>query len=87
MSMDFKKTLNFCVVLLYGYEILSKNFAKLWFFFSKKIDILEIENFNKIPLFTIYFLFFSIFGILFSISPIQTCPNIMKIFVVLYWKG
>jgi len=33
------------------------------------------------------FYFFSIFGILFSISPTQTCPKIMEFFVVLYWKG
>jgi len=31
--------------------------------------------------------FFSIFGILFSISPIQTCPKIMEFSVVFYWKG
>jgi len=34
-----------------------------------------------------FFLFFSIFGILFSISPIQTCPKIMEFFVMFYWKG
>jgi len=33
--------------------------------FLKKIEIFEIQNFNKIPLFTIYFLFFIIFGIFF----------------------
>jgi len=60
----------FCVVLLYGSEILSKNSAKLYFFLSKKIEIFEIKNFNKIPTFTISFLLFSIFGIFFSISPI-----------------
>jgi len=27
-------------------------------FFSKKIEIFQIQNFNKIPSFTIYFLFF-----------------------------
>jgi len=30
------------------------------------------------------FYFFSIFGILFSVSPIQTGPKIMKFFVVFY---
>jgi len=36
-------------------------------FFFKKIEIFEIQNFNKIPSFTISFLyFFSIFGIFFS---------------------
>jgi len=39
--------------------------------FYQKIDIFEIQNFNKIPSFTISFLFVSIFGILFSISPTQ----------------
>jgi len=64
-----------------------KNLQNYGFFFQKKIEILEIKNFNKIPSFTISFLFFSIFGILFSISPIQSCPNIMEFFVVFYWKG
>jgi len=56
-------------------------------FLSKKIEILEIKNVNKILSFTISFLFFSIFGILCSISPMQTCPKIMEFFVVFYWKG
>jgi len=56
-------------------------------FFSKKVEILEIENFNKIPSFFISFFFFSIFGFLFSISPIQTCPKFVEFFVVFYWKG
>jgi len=55
------------------------------FFF--KIEILEIENFNKILSFSTFFLFFNNFGILFSISPIQTCPKIMEFFVVFYSKG
>ena len=46
--------------------------------FYKKIEIFGIENLNKIPSFTISFLFFSVFGILFSISPIQTCPKITE---------
>jgi len=53
-------------------------------FFLKKIEIFEIQNFNKFPSFTISFYFFSIFDILFSISPIQTCPKIMEFFVVFY---
>jgi len=55
--------------------------------FYQKIEIFEIQNFNKIPSFTIHFNFSSIFGILFCISPIQSCPKIMKFFVVFYWKG
>ena len=62
------------------YEKILQNYS----FFSKKIEIFEIQNFNKIPLFTISFLFFWHF---FSISPIQTCPKIMEFFVVLYWKA
>jgi len=57
------------------------------FFFKKKIEIFENQNFNQNPSFTVSFLFFSIFGILFPISPIQTCPKIMEFFVVFYWKG
>jgi len=48
-------------------------------FFSKNIEIFEIQNFNKIASFTIFF--FSIFGIFFYF----TYPNlskIMKFFVV-----
>jgi len=52
--------------------------------FVKKIEIFEIQNFNKISSFTIFFYFFSIFGILFSISPIQTCPKMMEFFMVFY---
>jgi len=66
------------------YQKILQNYGS---FFQKKIEIFEIQNFNKIPSFTISFLIFSIFGILFSISPIQTCLKIMKFFVVFYWKG
>jgi len=52
-----KKFLKFLCFLLYGSENLSKNSAKLWFFFSRKLDIFEIQNFTKIPLFSISFLF------------------------------
>jgi len=55
--------------------------------FYQKIEIFKIQNFNKIPSFTICLNFFSIFGILLSISPIQTCPKIMEFFVVISWKG
>jgi len=51
-------------------------------FFSRKIEIYEIQNFNKIPSFTISFLFFYRFWLFFSISPIQTCKKIMTFFVV-----
>ena len=68
---------------LYGSKILSKNSGKVRFCFKKKLRYLKY----KIPSFTIFFFyFFSIFGILFSISPIQTCPKIIEFFVVCYWK-
>jgi len=54
--------------------------------FFKAIEIFEIQIFDKIPSFTITFLFFSIFGILFPISHIQTCRKIMEFFVVFYSK-
>jgi len=58
-----------------------KNSAKLWFFFlQKKLIYLKSKistNFHRL-LFLFYFL--SIFGILFSLSPIQTCPKIMEFF-------
>jgi len=72
--MFFKKIVNFLFYYLYPR-------------FYKKIEIFEIQNFNKIPSFTIHFNFSSIFGILLCISPIQTCPKIMNFFVVFYWKG
>ena len=55
--------------------------------FYQKIEIFEIQNLSKIPSFTISFLFFSIFGILFSISPIQTSPNILEFFCGVLFEG
>jgi len=46
--------------LLYGSDILSKNSAKLLFFF-KKIEIFKIQNFDKISSFTISFFTFLAF--------------------------
>jgi len=57
-------------------------------FLFKKIEIFEIQNFNKIPSFTISFLFFSAFLAFFlTISPVQTCPKIKGFFIVFYCKG
>jgi len=51
--------------------------------FYLKIEIFEIQNFNKnSTVYYFFFIFFGIFGILFSISPIQTRPKIMEFFVV-----
>jgi len=66
------------------YQKILQNYS---FFFQKNIEIFEIQNFNKIPSFTIFFYFFRIFGILFSISPMQTFPKIMEFFVVFYLKS
>jgi len=44
-----KKFLKYLCIWLYRAEILSKNSAKLWFFFSRRFDIFEIQNFTKIP--------------------------------------
>jgi len=50
--------------------------------FYQKIEIFEIQNFNKIPSFTIYFYFFSIFGIffLFHLSKL-----VQKLWNFLWW--
>jgi len=55
--------------------------------FIKKLRYLKSKISTKFHrlLFIVYF--FGIFGILFSISPIQTCPKIMEYFVVFYSKG
>ena len=55
-------------------------------FFLKKFEIFQIQNFTKIPSFTIFFHFFTIFDIFFSISPIQSCQKIMEFLVLFYWK-
>jgi len=83
-----KKNLNFlCCFIGWIWDFI-KTFCKtMVVFFKKKIEILEIENFNKIPSFSTSLLFLNIFGILFSIWPIQTCPKIMESFNVFYWKG
>ena len=55
--------------------------------FSRKIEIYEIQNFNKISSFTISFLlFYHFWHCFFSISPIQTCQKMMAFFVVFYSK-
>jgi len=55
--------------------------------FIKKLRYLKYKISTKFHrlLFLIYF--FSIFGILLSISPIQTCPKIMEIFCSFLLEG
>jgi len=84
LSIVFKKNLKFlCCFIVWIRDFNKTNLKNYGLFFKKKIEIFQIQNFNKIPSFTI---FFSIFGILFSISPIPTCPKIMEFFEVFYWK-
>jgi len=85
--MVFKKISKFLCCFNVSILEFIQQFWKTTVFFQKKIEILEIQNFNKIPSLSISFLFFKIFGILFPISRIQTYPKSMKIFVVFYWKG
>jgi len=73
--------------LLYGSEILSKNSAKLWFFVKKNFRYLKSKISPKFRHLLFLFYFFSIFDIFFfSISPIQSCQNIMEFLVLFYWK-
>jgi len=50
----------------------------------KKLRYLKSKISKKFHCLLFLFYFFSIFGIFFSISPIQTCPKIMEFFVVFY---
>jgi len=86
LSKIWKKMLNFWVLLLFGSKILSKNSAKLWFFFQKKLRYLKSKFSTKFHRLLFLFYFFCIFGILFSISPMQTCLKTREFFVVLYWR-
>jgi len=80
-----KNCRNFYVFLLYGLNILSKNFGKSWNIFLTNIDIWNSKFFkNYIVYYLFSFYFFSILVIFFSISPIQTCQKILNIFLVLY---
>ena len=82
LSIVVKKFLKFCISFLYGLEILSKNFSKLWFFLFKKFEIFEIQNFSKIPSFTFFFIYLAFLKHFFSILPIQSCQKIMEFLVV-----
>ena len=58
-----------------------------YIFFRKKLRYLKSKISTKFKRLLFLFYFFRIFDILFSISPIQTCPKIMEFFEVFYWKG
>jgi len=78
---DFHK--NFKIFVLFHcmdprfYQKILQNYS---FFFQKKLRYLKSNISTKFNRLLFFFYFISIFGILFSISPIQTCPNIMKFF-------
>ena len=76
LSMVFKKI----VKLLCCFIVWIRDCIKKLRYLKSKIS----TKFHRL-LFTFYF--FSIFGILFSISPTQICPKIIEFFVVFYWKG
>jgi len=82
-----KKFLKFLCFLFYESEILSRNSAKLWFFFMK-IWYIWNPKFHQNSIIYYFFLIFLAFLTSFlSISPIQTCVKIIEFFVVFYWKG
>jgi len=73
----------YCMDLRFYQKIL-QNYG---FFFKKNWDIWNPKFLQNSIVYYFFFIFFSIFGIWFSISPIQTCPIIMEFFVVFYSKG
>jgi len=68
--MVFKKFSKFLCCFIVWIRDFIKKIMRNYGFFLKKIVISEIQNFNKIPSFTIFFFFFSI----------------MEFFIVFYWK-
>jgi len=66
------------------YQKILQNYG---FFFQKRLRYLKFKISTKFHRLLFLFYFFTIFGILFSISPIQTCPKVMKFFVLFYWNG
>jgi len=81
-----KKFQNFCLVVLYGSEILPKNSTKLWFFFKRNWDIWnpKFQQNSIVYNFVFIFLPFLAFYFLFHLS--KTCLKIMEFLVVFYWK-
>jgi len=79
-----KKFLKFLCCFIVWIRDFIKEFCKTMVFFSKKIEIFEIQNFKKIPSFTIFFILLGFLTSFFSISTIQSCRNIMKFLEVFY---
>jgi len=81
----FQNNFKICVVLLYGSEILSKNFAKLWFFILKKNWDIWNPKFQQnsiVYYFAFIFLAFLAFCFLFHLSKVfQKLWNFLKCFI------
>jgi len=80
----------FSILHVYGFQKIVKFLCCfiVWILdFIKKLRYLKHKISTKFHPLLFLFYFFSIFGILFSIPPIQICPKIMEFVVVFYWKG
>jgi len=80
----------FSILHVYGFQKIVKFLCCfiVWIRdFIKKLRYLKYKSSTKFHRLLFLFYFFSIFGILFSIPPIQTCPKITEFFVVFYCKG
>jgi len=84
LSMVIKKIVKFLCCFLVWIRDFIKNLCKTTVFFKKKLRYLKYKISIKFHRLLFLFYFFSIFGILFSVPPIQTCQNILNIFMVLY---
>jgi len=74
----------YCMDLRFYQKIL-QNYG--FFFLKKKLRYLKSKISTKFHCLLFCFIFLAFLAFFFSISPIQTCPKIMKFFVVFYWKG
>jgi len=87
LSMVFKNFLKFlCCFIIWILDFIKKLCKTMVFFFKRKLRYLKSKISTKFHRLLFLFYFFSIFGIFFSISPIQTCQKIVLLFVVFYWK-
>jgi len=80
----------FFILHLYGFQKIVKFLCcyTVWNRdFIKKLRYLKYKISTKFHRLLFLFYFFSIFGILLSISPIQTCPKIMEIFCSVLLEG
>jgi len=66
------------------YQKILQNYV---FLLKKKLRYLKSKISTKFCRLVFLFYFFSIFGILFSISPIETCPKIMEFFCSVLLEG